>query len=192
MLEVALNKLFLRDAGMQAARLRLVGKVLCVELQEVNTPFFLVFSARQVDILGKWDGNIDCTVKTGFSVLRILHDRQQLFQVIRSGELIVEGDLQLVQQVMALLDPAQWDPAECLAPYLGDIAAQSVEQLLRKSIHFFHSTVQRQQLFLAEIITEEYQLAPNPLQISCFNDEVDAVTSAVNSLSARLAMMETH
>jgi ubiquinone biosynthesis protein UbiJ len=50
------------------------------------------------------------------SVLPKLRDRQQLTALIRSGELEVEGDIQVVQNFVALTDLAEFDPAELLAP----------------------------------------------------------------------------
>ncbi|RVR67438.1 hypothetical protein EOL32_28040, partial [Citrobacter freundii] len=38
----------------------------------------MVFSERQVDVLGAWEGEADCTVITYASVLPKLRDRQQL------------------------------------------------------------------------------------------------------------------
>jgi ubiquinone biosynthesis protein UbiJ len=92
--------------------------------KEFSTPLVLVFSERQLDVLGAWEGEADCTVITRMSVLPKLRDRQQLTALIRSGELEVQGDMQVVQNFVALCDLAEFDPAELLAPYTGDIAAE--------------------------------------------------------------------
>ena len=70
------------------------------------------------------EGEADCTVITYASVLPKLRDRQQLTTLIRSGELEVQGDIQVVQNFVALADLAELDPAELLAPYTGDIVAE--------------------------------------------------------------------
>ncbi len=57
-----------------------------------------------------------------------LRDRQQLAALIRSGELEVQGDIQVVQNFVALADLAEFDPAELLAPYTGDIAAEGISK----------------------------------------------------------------
>lgn len=190
-LEAVLNRLLFRDSGMKAARLRLSGRVLRVELKEFNTPLSLIFSEKKVDILSEWVGGVDCTIQTRLAVLLKLQDRQQLSLLMRSGELVVEGDITVVQQLVILLDITEWDPAELLVPYFGDIVAQSLEQALEKSIRFFISNLQRQQRYLAGALTEEYKLAPSPLQIAWFNEEVSVITVAVSALGARLALMET-
>lgn len=190
-IETSLNSVLFRDNSMKAARLRLAGKVLRIELREVSFPLLLVFSERQVDVLSQWSGEADCRVKTDVAVLAKLRDRQQLSPLMRSGELIVEGDIQVVQQLVALLDLAEWEPAEWLAPYIGDIAAESIGQIVHKSSRFLSKQLRQQQHYVAEAITEEWKIAPAPLEVVWFNEEVDAIVRATEALSARLATMET-
>lgn len=156
-IETSLNSVLFRDKSLKAARLRLAGKVLRIELREMSFPLLLVFSERQVDVLSRWDGDADCIVKTDVAVLVKLRDRQQLSSLMRSGELIVEDDIQVVQQLVTLLDLAEWEPAEWLAPYIGDIAAETIGQVVQKSSRFLSNQLQQQQNYLAEAITEEWK-----------------------------------
>ncbi|MBT9410117.1 ubiquinone biosynthesis accessory factor UbiJ, partial [Salmonella enterica] len=115
--ENLLNTFLYRSPALKSARTRLQGTVLRVDLKGFSTSLVLVFSERQVDVLGAWEGEADCTVITYASVLPKLRDRQQLTTLIRSGELEVQGDIQVVQNFVALADLAELDPAELLAPY---------------------------------------------------------------------------
>ncbi|OVZ82756.1 hypothetical protein CBW52_04175 [Yersinia kristensenii] len=190
-IETSLNSVLFRDKSLKAARLRLAGKVLRIELREVSFPLLLVFSERQIDVLSQWDGDADCIVKTDIAVLVKLRDRQQLSSLMRSSELIVEGDIQVVQQLVTLLDLAEWEPAEWLAPYIGDIAAETIGQAVQKSSRFLSKQLQQQKNYLAEAITEEWKMAPAPLEVVWFNEEVDATARATEALTARLVTMET-
>lgn len=189
-LETALNHILYRDRSMKAARQRLSGKVLSLSLQEFSQPLTLVFSEQQLDVLGEWQGSCDCTVKTSLRVLPKLRDRQQLTSLLRSGELEVEGDLQVVQSFSALLDLAELDPAEYLAPWIGDIAAQGISQTARRAFTFFRTDLQRKQNYLAETLTEEWRVAPGALELAWFAEEVDAMTRSLDALSARIALLE--
>ncbi len=189
-LETSLNSLLFRDRSMKAARQRLAGKVLRIELQELSSPLVLLFSEQRVDVLGKSEDSADCTVQTRVPVLLKLRDRQQLSPLMRSGELIVEGDIQVVQQLVGLLDLAEWDPAEWLAPYVGDIAAQGVSQIVGKGLGLLKSGLQSQQRYVAETLTEEWRMAPGPLEVVWFNEEVDATVRSVDALIARLDKLE--
>lgn len=189
-LETALNQILYRDRGLKAARQRLNGKTLGIDLQELSQPLTLVFSENQVDVLGAWQDATDCMVKTRLPVLAKLRDRQQLTTLIRSGELEVAGDLQVVQQFSALIDMAELDPAEYLAPWIGDIAAQGVSQLARRGFSLLRTDVRRKQQYAAQVLTEEWRVAPGGLELAWFAEEVDAVTRSLDALSARLDQLE--
>lgn len=189
-LETALNRILYRDRSLKAARQRLTGKVLTLRLQELSQPLVLVFSEQQLDVLGDWQDNSDCIVKMRLATLPKLRDRQQLTGLIRSGELEVEGDLQVVQQFSALMDLAELDPAEYLAPWVGDIAAQSISQAAQRALQFLRSDVQRKQSYLGQALTEEWRVAPGALELAWFCEEVDAMDRSLDALTTRLAQLE--
>ncbi|WET40618.1 ubiquinone biosynthesis protein UbiJ [Citrobacter enshiensis] len=189
-IESLLNTFLYRSTALKSARARLQSKVLRVELKGFSTPLVLVFSERQVDVLGAWEGEADCTVITHASVLPKLRDRQQLTALIRSGELEVQGDIQVVQNFVALADLAELDPAELLAPYTGDIAAEGISKALRGGAKFLCHGVQRQQRYIAEAITEEWRMAPGALEVAWFAEETAAVERAVDALAKRLEKLE--
>ena len=169
-IERALNLFLYREGALKPARQRLYGKVLRIVLQEFSSPFVLVFGEQQVDVLSAWEGEADCTVITQIQVLPKLRDRQQLTALIRSGELEVQGDIQVVQNLVSLVDLAEFDPAEVLAPWTGDIAAEGISKILRSGMKFFRRGLERQQRYLSEAVTEEWRLAPGlqkkPMRLS--------------------------
>ncbi len=189
-IETSLNYLLFRDRSLKAARIRLAGKVLRVELQELSSPLTFIFSEQKIDVLGQWDGATDCTVTSKLSVLQKLRDRQQLSPLMRSGELIVEGDISVVQQLVVLLDLAEWDPAEMLAPYIGDIAAQGFTQALANGFSLVQNGLKRQQSYVAQTLTEEWKLAPGMLEVVWFNDEVSAMARELDALDKRFNTLE--
>ncbi|RKQ40177.1 SCP2 domain-containing protein [Enterobacter sp. R1(2018)] len=189
-IESVLNAFLWRDRGLKAARQRLLGKVLRVELKEFAAPLVLVFSEQQLDVLGEWEGEADCRVITRLAVLPKLRDRQQLTALIRSGDLEVQGDLQVVQNWVALMDLAEFDPAELLAPYIGDVAAEGISKVFRGGGRLLKKGVNRNQQYLAEAITEEWRMAPGPLEVAWFAEETAAVERAADALSARLDKLE--
>lgn len=189
-IETAINTLLWREKALKPARQRLIGKVLRIELKEFSSPLVLVFSERQVDVLGAWEGEADCTVITRVSVLPQLRNRQQLTALIRNNDLEVQGDLQVVQNLVSLADLAEFEPAELLAPYTGDIAAEGVSKFLRGGAKFVQHGLARQQRYVAETLTEEWRLAPGALEIAWFAEETMAVERELAALTKRLEKLE--
>ena len=189
-IERALNTFLYREGALKPARQRLHGKVLRIVVQEFSSPFVLVFSERQVDVLGVWEGEADCSVITHLQVLPKLRNRQQLTALIRSGELEVQGDIQVVQNLVSLLDLAEFDPAEMLAPWTGDIAAEGIGKILRGGARFLRQGFQRQQRYVSEVLTEEWRVAPGALEVAWFAEETSATERAVDALTKRLDKLE--
>lgn len=188
--EKALNTFLWRSDALKTPRQRLKNKVLNVSLKECRFPLVLVFSETQIDVLGAWEGDADCTVTTRLKTLAKLRDRRQLTALIKSGELEVQGDLQVVQHFVALVDMAELDPAELLAPWIGDIAAESIGKMLGRGGHFLKTRAKRSQQYLAEALTEEWRLAPGALEVAWFIEEIDATERATQALIKRLDRLE--
>ena len=129
-------------------------------------------------------------MSTRLSLLPKLRDRQQLTGMIRSGELEVEGDLQVVQQFSALIDMAELDPAEYLAPWTGDIVAQGISNVARRGLQLLRGDVQRKQRYLTETLTEEWRVAPGRLEMAWYGEEVDALERQASQLEQRLLQLE--
>ncbi|WP_262500046.1 ubiquinone biosynthesis protein UbiJ [Photorhabdus heterorhabditis] len=189
-METSLNHMLYREPVLRLACIRLMGKVLSIELKEMNTPLTLVFSEKQVDVLSQWTESADCTVKTNFSVLLKLRDRQQLSRLLNNGEIVIEGDMQVVQQWSALLDMVEWDLAHYLSPYVGDIAAEGINQVIKKGFQFFSGSIACQKNYLVETLTEEWKLAPNKLEVAHFSEEVSVLTEDIRQIEQRLAVLE--
>ncbi|NJD00128.1 ubiquinone biosynthesis protein UbiJ [Candidatus Erwinia dacicola] len=189
-LESALNQILYRDRGLKAARQHLNWRSLTILLAELEQPVTFIFSENQVDVIGAWGDTPDCTVKIRLATLPKLRDHQQLTALIRSGELEVEGDLQLVQQFSALLDLAELDPAEYLAPWIGDIAAEGLTKFARRGFNALRRDVERKQSYLGQTLTEEWRLAPGKLELAWFSEEVDALTRLLDALDARINQLE--
>src|SRR5471030_1389284 len=189
-LETGLNRLLYQDALMKPARQRLKGKVLRVELAELDSPVILVFGEMQVDVLAEWGSLADCTLKTHVSTLPALRQRQRFAALIKHGDLDIEGDLQVIQQFVALLDMAELDPAEILAPYLGDIVAEGLTQKIQAQVCLVRRRLLEHRVRLGQAVSEEWRLSPSALEIAWFSDEVDVMERAGTSLVARLDKLE--
>ncbi|MFT4465642.1 MAG: SCP2 domain-containing protein [Sodalis sp. (in: enterobacteria)] len=159
-LEAVLKRLLYQDRAMSAARERLKGKVLRFELAEWETPVILVFGERQVDVLNAWDDAADCTVRTRLATLP------------------------------ALLDMAEFDAAELLAPWVGDIAAEGVTQAVARRLTEARRLLRTGQGRMTQAITDEWRLTPSALELAWFCGEVDDVTRASENLAARLDKLE--
>ncbi|ELX8379741.1 SCP2 domain-containing protein [Providencia vermicola] len=191
-METCMNHMLFKESVLKPARARLAGKVMSVDLKELNQTLTLIFTDNHVDVLSQWCEPADCTIKTSLFTLIKLKDKQQLSQLINSGEIVIEGDMQVVQHWSSLLDMAIWDPAHYLSPYLGDVAAQGISQIVQKGSKLVSHLACRQKTYLKDTLLEEWKMAPNPLELAYFSDEVEQVAESLNQLEMRLRQLEEH
>ena len=99
----------------------------------------------------------------------------------------MQGDIQVVQNFVALADLAEFDPAELLAPYTGDIAAEGISKALRGGAKFLHHGIKRQQCYVwRKPLLKSGVWHPVRLEVAWFAEETAAVERAVDALTKRL------
>ncbi len=184
-LETALNQLLALDEQSARRRQPLHGKVLQLELRELQ-PLWLIFSPSQVDLLTRYEGQPDATIRLTLSALSRLRDPNQLTPLIREGKVDLSGDAGLCNQVAQLFSELQIDWEGQLARYTGDVVAHT---LCRGAQQLRHTLQQQGELLrqdLAEYLTEELRLAPGPLEVACFCDDVDELKRRFDATALRL------
>lgn len=68
--------------------------------------------------------------------------------------------------------------------------AEGVGKVLRGGARFLLKGAERQQRYVAEAITEEWRLAPGPLELAWFAEETTAIERALAALEKRLETLE--
>ncbi|SUC34426.1 Uncharacterized protein conserved in bacteria [Providencia rustigianii] len=190
MMETSLNHMLFKEKVLQPARMRLAGKVMAIELKELNKTLTLIFAENHVDVLSEWQEPSDCTIKTSLFTLIKLKDKQQLSQLISRGDIVIEGDMQIVQHWSSLLDLAIWNPAHYLSPYIGDVAAEGISKVLSKGACLASRLVKSQKTYVKDVILEEWKMAPSQLELVYFSDEVEQISNTMSQLEQRLNQLE--
>ncbi|MCG3865958.1 MULTISPECIES: SCP2 domain-containing protein [unclassified Photobacterium] len=184
-IETSLNQLLKDDADSQRRLARLRGKVISVTLNEFNKTLYFVFS-HQIDVLAGFEGEVDCQLALNLTVLPELRQQANLTQLIKADKLALDGDLQLAQHFSSLLSGLKPDIEEKLSQYTGDVVAHTLVSSVKSGSRFIRQGVKNRQRDLAEVITEEWQLLPQPLEMVHFYDQVDDLKSDVARFEARL------
>lgn len=186
LLETGVNQLHQLDNNAVKKRQNLNGTIIKVCLKTVSTPLFFVISTQQIDILSHFEGVPDCVIRIEGSALGKLQDNRQLTNLIKTGQLEVEGDIQLVQQFAILLTDMHIDWEEHLSKKVGDVLAHSLCALAKKtqlSISRQHKQVQKQ---TALYLTEELKMAPSGLEVAYFCEQISSLQSQTDALSTKL------
>ncbi|MBL0499112.1 SCP2 sterol-binding domain-containing protein [Aeromonas caviae] len=190
-IETSLNQLLALDKQSPERLRKLTGKVLKLELRELK-PLWFVFSERRLDVLARFEGEAeaDAVLSLSLTALGLLKEPSALTRYIREEKLDLSGDPQLVQAFSALLGELDIDWEEELSRYTGDVVAHTLCSGARQARRFVGRELCRSQRQVAEYLTEEARLAPGPLEVASFNDDVEELAQQMKAIELRLARLE--
>jgi len=171
-LEASLNQLLQYDPTSQARAKILQGKVIQIELKPFK-PLWFIFAVQTLDVLGEYEYPADACLTLTLSGLDILKNPEKLSQFIREDKVDLQGDPALFHAFSHLFKDLNIDWEEQLSTYTGDIIAHTVCRGLSTGKTLLQHQLQRTKIDLKEAITEEWKIAPGPLEIAAFCDDVN-------------------
>lgn len=184
-IETGLNRLINDDPDLSRQCSRLKGKVLQLHIKEVDKTLTFVFS-HQVDVLGDYEGQPDCYLSLSLKTLPQLRERVNITQLIKQDLLELEGDLQLAQKFSTLLSDAKPDIEEWLSHWVGDAVAHTVVHTGKQFFATARQQVQKHQSHVSQVLTEEWKIAPAPLEVAYFCDQVEDINKQADQMALRL------
>lgn len=185
-IETLLNGLLSRSEDYHRYLRKLNGKVLLIHLSRFDVQHYLVFSQRHIDILAEYTGAVDCDVTLSPELLFHFPKKAQLTQYINNKSIILNGDVQVLQDFIGLIEGLEKDPAELLSPYVGDVIAQSAVDFGRKLTETVKHKTTQSQRYWGERLTEEYQLIAPTLAIADFCDQVKTLEKQTALLEQKI------
>ena len=187
-LETALNALINDNPALRRRLVRLKGQVLQLHIQELKQTLTFIFS-HQIDVLAGYEGEPDCFLSLSLSVLPELRQQPDITRLIKQDKLELKGDHQLAQQFAQLMVDCKPDIEEWLSRVTGDVVAHTLVQGAKDVGCWVKQQAQRKQHHLAKALTEEWKLAPAPLEIAHFCDQVDDLREAVERAEHKLQQL---
>ncbi|WP_210473302.1 ubiquinone biosynthesis accessory factor UbiJ [Vibrio crassostreae] len=189
-IETSLNTFVNDDQALVRRLSRLKGQIIQVNLKELNKTLTFVFS-QQIDVLSEYEGQPDCYLSLNLSVLPELREQSNITKLIKQDKLILEGDIQLAQKFAQLMTDCKPDLEEWLSRVTGDVVAHTLVQGVKNVGGFVAKQASKHQSHVAQVLTEEWNIAPAPLEVAHFCDQVDDVKSSAARLEAKLnALLE--
>jgi ubiquinone biosynthesis accessory factor UbiJ len=191
-IESALNRLIQDDPALVRRLMRLKGQVIQIHVKELDRTLTFLFS-QQIDVLAGYEGKANCYLSLHLSILpELLREKANITALIKQDKLVLEGDLQLAQAFAQLMNDCKPDVEEWLSRLTGDVVAHTVVGGARGVTQLIKQHVCKQQNYLAQVITQEWKLAPGPLEVAYFCDQVADVNDKAQRLDKRLnSLMET-
>ena len=179
-IETSINKLQTLDSTAITKRIQLDNQIIGVALKEVNKPLYFVISQQQIDILSQFEGECDCFIRVSLTAISDLKNNNQLTTLIKTGQLDVEGDIQIAQQFAQLLTEMEIDWEEHLSQKVGDVIAHKFCYFVKTAYQQHKKQFTRLEKHTANLITHELKIAPGPLEVAHFCDQIEDLEKTVD------------
>ena len=191
LIESAINRYLALDPESKNRISALQGKIAAIELKGIALTFQLVFNAGSIQM--EWDqfSIPDITIKgTPLNFLHMSIAKNQRARFFAEEDIIVEGNMELAQHVLAVFDELEIDWEEFFSRYIGDVPSHQAGRFLRHMKDFTRRVAQTLSRNTNEYIHEEVDLFPAHEALRDFFQDVDALRMDTDRLEARIEQLQ--
>jgi ubiquinone biosynthesis protein UbiJ len=185
-LETALNRYIALDPEGAARLARLQGRLICIELKGFASRIYLIPGTDGLQLFGSYEGEPDCLLRGSPLALARMGLAERKEDGLFAGEVEVEGDTRLAQDLGAFMAGLDVDWEEQLSRLVGDPIAHQVGEGLRSAGRWGRRSADTLTQDLKEYLQEEARLLPTDYEVQSFLDQVDTLRDDVERLAARI------
>lgn len=185
-LEQALNAALALDPQTGKRLARLQGRLIAVELRGTGITLTLQpTSEGKLRLMGDHDGEVDTTLRGApFALLRMSSGRTG--EGMFSGEVEIDGDVELGQQIQRVFEKLDIDWEEHLSRLTGDIVAHQIGNSVRGLFTWGRRATEHLGMNTADYLQEESDTLPVDWEVEEFIQGVDTLRSDVDRIEARV------
>ena len=190
-LEIAVNRYLRLDERALDSLGMLSGKTLALEVVGAALSLYVDVTPGGVNFRTSANGPPDVLVRgTPGDLLRMTRGVAASERVF-AGDVIIEGDARLVQQLKAILDNMDVDWEEELSKFVGDPLARQTGNLARGALQWWRGTRETLREDVAEYLVEEQHMVARREYLDEFFEAVDRLRDDVARMEKRIGRL-TH
>jgi ubiquinone biosynthesis protein UbiJ len=189
----------LEDAGNRVLRLdpdtlhrlgELQGRVVRLVFTDLQVELFLVPSAAGLRVLTRSPQSPDCTLRGRLPAFARLATGGQP-GLFFSGELAIDGDVDLGHRMQHILARLEIDWEEPLSRVVGDVAAHALGSMVRGARAWQQRALNTLAEDLADYLQEERRALPSRYALDRYVREVDDLRADCERLAQRVARLQS-
>jgi ubiquinone biosynthesis protein UbiJ len=188
-LEIAINRYLRLDPRALDGFAALSGRALAVELVGLSHTLRLDLSPDGVCLARSDDRAAEAVVRgTPGDLLSMLAASDASGRLF-TGDVIIEGDTELVQRIKAIIDDMDVDWEEALSRLVGDPVAHQAGNLARGVASWQRTARHTLWQHLADYLVDEVRLVPRREEAASLSDSVDTLRDDLERLEKRVARL---
>lgn len=185
-LEKAVNRYLALDPESKQRMIPLQNKIVTFEIKGISLTVQMIFIEKMIQL--KWDQfqKPDLIIRGTPLNLFHMHMARDQRQSFFAEDVMVEGNMELAQHVLALFDELEIDWEDYFSTWFGDIPAHQVGRLMRDAKKMGQRICNTFSYNTSEYIHEEANMFPPKEALQQFFQEVDELRMDVDRLNARI------
>lgn len=189
-IENAFNRLLSLDPEAAKQLAAMEGRIICLQLEGINTSLYLFPAEEDVMILDDFDGDADTTISGTLIALARLGMAENSQAEMFGGGVTITGDLKLGSQFNRLFASLDIDWEEQLSKVTGDMAAHTLGNISRTLFSVTQRNSDSMKMNMGEYLQEEVDYLPSQNEVNGFMRDVDTLRNDISRFEARLQKME--
>jgi len=185
-LQIAINRYLAYDPEVPKQLAAMQGKVVELHFLILDLSVYIVINADDLDICDDYTGVVDTTISGSPIALAMMGVQQSSTSSLFSGDVTIDGDLELGTKFQAFLDNIEVDWEEPLSQLSGDVVAQQMGDVLRGVASWLQQSTETNSLNVSEYLREEQAVLPSKYEVERFKRDVDDVRLSVDRLEAKV------
>lgn len=185
-IEAAVNTALRLDPDSLDRVTAMSGTCIAIELRDLDLQIYAKPTANGISLDISCDPPPDITLSSTLAGLLWMMAAPGDYSLFTSGDAQLSGNVELGQDLKALIQGLDPDWEELLSRYAGDILARPVGNSLRSLKAWNQQAIRSLGQDLAEYLREEIRLLPNGGEVAVFLDSVDQLRAHSDRLEARI------
>lgn len=191
LLEIAVNR-WLQLDEQAISRLRaLQGRVIAFHISSPGIQLYFVPMADGLRVTDQYDTTPDVTLAGSALAFMRLSAADEPAKAMLAQGIQVTGNMGIAEQFSQILREVDIDWEELLSHAVGDIVAHQAGQLVRSTQGWLTDSAQAMRLNTSEYLQEESRLLPAEAELQLYLDQVDALRTDTDRVTARINRLET-
>ena len=185
-LQMAINRYLDYDPEAPKQLAKMQGKVVALNFQPLDIKLFVMLTRDGIDLLDDTEADADTTITGSPLSLAMMGMHESPTTSLFSGDVLIEGDLELGNRFQAFLDNIDVDWEEPLSQLTGDVVANQIGHFARDMAAWVKETSKTNAMNVAEFFREEEQMLPSKFEVERFKRNVDELRLSADRLDAKV------
>lgn len=191
--ETIINRYLKLDPEVSGRLVEFSGKAVAIEFNDLPISLLLSVSDTGFQVISQGTQEPDTILRgNSWAMIQLgLSQGAKSAVSMFSGDVEIEGDVELGQGVKRIFDDLRIDWEEQLAKFTGDIVAHQVGNVVRGTLDWGSETANAMCMNTTEYLQEEARHLPPREEVEDFFSDIDQLRNDVERLQVRYERLKT-